>query len=122
MYPPSDSQYFDPNSLSYIQEKIPWSEGEGLSVMLMGDLNARFETSVCNIPIRVRIPDCDRYTYPAIPDPVERTSYKVSILPTICVDHAWLVVNNLKSGKMYHESTLTYRAGDQWTSELDKLR
>lgn len=50
--PPSDSQYFKPNSFSFIQEKIKWAENEGLGIMFMGDLNARFGASVRNIPLR----------------------------------------------------------------------
>lgn len=96
--PQSDSQYFNPNNFSYIQEKIQLNEAEGLGVMLIDDLNGHFRTSVRNIRIRAGIPDCNRYTYPVIPDPIERLSYNVSILSTICIDHALLVLNNLRSG------------------------
>ena len=117
--PPSDSQYFNPNSFSFIQEKIKWCEEEGLGVMLMGDLNARFGASVRNIPVTAGIPDCYSYTYPVIPDPVEKISYNASILSTICIDQGLLVLNNLKSGNKYYESRLSYRAGNHWISELD---
>ncbi len=110
--PPSDSQYFNPNSFSYIQEKIKWSESEGLEVMLMGDLNARFGASVRNIPVRAGVPDCYSYTYPIVPDSVVRLSHNASVLSTICIDHALLVINNLKIGNIHHESKLTYRAGN----------
>lgn len=72
--PPSDSQHFNPNSFSFIQEKVKWSESEGLGAMLMGDFNARFGASVQNIPVRAWIPDYYSYTYPVVPDPVERMS------------------------------------------------
>lgn len=85
----------------------------------MGDLNVRFGTSVRNIPVRAGIPDGNRYSYPVIPDPVERLSYNVDMLSKICIDHALLVVNDLKFGNMYHERKLIYRIGDQWISELD---
>ena len=48
--PPVDSQYFNPNSFSYMQEKIMLGEEEDYKVLLMGDLkNTRFGTSVQNI-------------------------------------------------------------------------
>ena len=46
--------------------------------MLMGDLNARFGVSVRNLPVRAGIPDCDSYTYPVIPDSVERLSHNAN--------------------------------------------
>ena len=85
--PPSDSQYFNPYSFSYIQEKVRWSEDEGLGVIVMGDLNSRFGTSVRNILKRAEIPDSHTYTYPFIADPVEGQSNNASILITICRDH-----------------------------------
>ena len=51
----------------------------GLGVMLMGDLNARFGLSVRNIPVRAGILNCDGYTYPVIPDSVERLSHNANI-------------------------------------------
>lgn len=40
--PPSDSQYFNHQSFRLIQ-KVKSCEKEGMGVILMGDLNARFE-------------------------------------------------------------------------------
>lgn len=67
--PPSDSQNFNQNSFSFIQEKIKWSESAGLGVMLMSDVNARFGASVRNIQVRAGMPDCCSFAYPVMPDP-----------------------------------------------------
>lgn len=40
--PPTDSQYFNPNSFSYIQEKSVCVKEENCHVLLMGDLDTRF--------------------------------------------------------------------------------
>lgn len=38
--PPSDSQYFNPCSFIFVQEKLKWSEDKGLGAVIMGDLNS----------------------------------------------------------------------------------
>ena len=61
--PPSDSPYYDPSSFSSIQEKVKSYEEQGMSVALLGDINARFGGSVRDIPRSANIPDAHRYTY-----------------------------------------------------------
>ena len=117
--PPSDSQYFDPYSFSFIQEKLRKSEEKDLKTIVLGDMNSRFGTCVRNIPVRAGIPDCDLYNYPMIPDLVNRPSSNSGILADICVDYKLLIVNNLRYMNKYYESTLTYKAGNEWMSELD---
>ncbi len=117
--PPSDSQYFNPYSFSFIQEKLRKSEEEGLKTIILGDMNSRFGTSVRNLPMRAGIPYCDMYSYPVIPDLVDRPSHNADILADVCVDNKLLIVNNLRYMNRCYESALTYKAGNRWISELD---
>ena len=112
--PSSDSQYFDPYSFSFIQEKLRKSEEKGLKTIVLGDMNSRFGISVRNIPVRAGNPNCDLYNYPVIPDLVNRPSSNADILADICVDHKLLIGNNLRYMNKYYKSTLTYKAGNEW--------
>ncbi len=54
-----------------------------------------------------------------IPNLVNRLSSNADILADICVDYKLLIVNNLSYMNKYYESTLTYKAGNEWVSEVD---
>ena len=117
--PPADSHYFNPSSFSYIQEKIVSGEEENCSVLLMGDMNTRFGSSVRNIIDGLPICCPEQYTYPVIPDRVNSTNENASIMSTVCVEQNLIVINNLKFNDMYYASNLTYRKRNDWVSELD---
>ncbi len=54
-----------------------------------------------------------------IPNLVNRLSSNADILADICVDYKLLIVNNLRYMNKYYESTLTYKADNEWVSEFD---
>ena len=84
--PPADSHYFNPNSFSYIQEKIVSGEEENCSVVLMGDMNTRFGSSVRNIIDSLSLCCPEQYTYPVIPDQINSANENASIMSTVCVE------------------------------------
>ena len=117
--PPTDSQYFNPNSFSYIQEKIISGKEENCSVVLLGDLNTRFGCGVRNILGNIRTPDCDNLAYPVIPDKINSANENANIMSTVCIEQSMVVLNNLKFNERYFESKLTYRKKSEWVSEVD---
>ena len=116
--PPADSPYFNPILFSAIQEKVK-AVKEDTSIVLFGDLNARFGAAVQELPARAEIPDAIHYTYPRIPDPVAAPNDNAIAMAALCVSEGLVVVNNLKTPDKYFPSNLTYRKAAHWISELD---
>ena len=90
---PSDSQYFDFASLSYIQEKVK-SRKHGYSCITVGDLNARFGEAVSELLEAFVLEQC---LYPNVPDRIRTINDNASALLGICIDGNLLVLNNLKT-------------------------
>ena len=105
--PPTDSQYFNPISFSYMQEKIIRGEEENCRVLILGDLNARFGPSVRDILPSIVVPGSDNCTYPVIPDQVNRPNDNAQTMSTICMEQKLVVINNLKIGEKHFKSNLT---------------
>ena len=89
------------------------------SFCIIGDLNSRFGTYVRNLPRLSDLSNNEMYTYPTIPDPVERPNDNAYILSSFCVECKLLVLNNLKVNEKHFVSKKTYRKGNEWLSELD---
>ena len=117
--PPIDSQYFNPNNFSYIQEKIISGKEENCSVLLMGDLNTRFGYGVRNTLGNMSTLDGDNLAYPVIPDQTNSSNENVNIMSTVCIEQSMIVVNNLMFNEIHFESNLTYRKRNEWISEVD---
>ncbi len=64
--PPIDSPYFDCTLLSNIHTKVKMRR-YGVSCMIVGDLNARFGHSFCELPVCLEQSQC---SYRSIPDPL----------------------------------------------------
>ena len=116
--PPSDSPYFSHDSFASIQDKVVGNEFENKYVII-GDFNARFGEFVRELPMGAELPDCDDYSYPHIPDHVDRLNDNAYVLATLCIDHKFVVVNNLRVRGKEFPSSVTYKQGDVWISELD---
>ena len=71
---------------------------------IIGDLNARFGTSVRNISLQSSNTDIKECTYPHIPDDISTPNDNAYLLSTICVDHNLLVLNNVKTPTKYFPS------------------
>ena len=115
--PPSDSSYFNPDQFSSIQEKLKGSVHD-TKFFIIGDLNARFGSSVRNLVLNNRSEE-GGYSYPHIPDPVRAPNGNANTLATICAESELIVVNNLRTPTSQFSSELTYRKGLVWKSELD---
>ena len=116
--PPSDSPYFNHQSFSAIQEKIESFDGDKKFVVI-GDFNARFGSSVRNLPIKSKIPDAHLYTYPSLPDDVTIANDNAYVLGTICSDNNLLVLNNLSNVTKLFRGGKTFKKKNEWISELD---
>lgn len=116
--PPSDSPYFSHDSFASIQDKVI-ENGNEKKYVIIGDLNARFGEFVRELPMRAELPDYYDYSYPRIPDHVDRLNDNAYVLATLCIDHKFVVVNNLRVREKEFTSNVTYRQGDVWISELD---
>ena len=86
---------------------------------IIGDMNARFGSSVRNIPLRSSTPGIVECTYPIIPDDVPLLNDNSYLLSNLCVDNSLVVVNNIKTATCHFPSNKTYKKGKQWISELD---
>lgn len=117
--PPTDSQYFNPNAFSYIQEKISSGEEENCNVLLIGDMNTRFGNGVRNILTDTVNLGFRQLSYPEIPDQINVPNENANTMSTLCVEHNLVVVNNLKYDENLFKSKLTYRKRNEWISEVD---
>lgn len=85
----------------------------------MGDLNTRFDTGVQSFLLHSVVPGSDYFTYAAIPDQGNIHNRNENDMATVCRERNLVVVPNLKCGKKYHKSNLTYMKGNEWISEVD---
>ena len=116
--PPTDSQYFNHQSFVAIHEKLLDYKGN-TKFFIIGDLNARFGSSVRNISLQSKCPDIKECLYPYIPDDVSGPNDNAYLLSTVCIDHSLLVLNNVKTPTKYFPSQKTFKRRDHWISELD---
>ncbi len=90
--PPSDSPYYSNYSFAVLQEKL--SDVESCKKFLfIGDTNARFGVSVCDLLSRVEAPGCHMSCYPTIPDDARNPNDIAYILSTVCENNNLLVLN-----------------------------
>ena len=82
-----------------------------------GNLNARFGTSVCNIPLRSNIPGIHECTYPYIPDPISSPNDNAYVSSTLCADNDLVVLNNIQTSTCHFPSKKTFKKGNQWISD-----
>ena len=115
--PPRDSIYHSDVLIGAIQEKIKVKQDK--SLVLIGDINARFGTSVRNIKYDLSAPS-NVVSYPSIPDPVPHPNYNGSLFLSLCADNNLIVVNNAKTINKHFQSKLTYKQGSTWKSEVDQ--
>jgi len=118
--PPSDSTYFTPQTFANLHEKMS-DYNENIEFLILGDMNARFGSSVRNIPLRSTTPDISLCTYPSIPDDIQSPNNNSFLLSSLCVDNKMLVVNNLQTPSRYFPSNKTYKKRNNWISELDTV-
>ena len=116
--PPSDSTYFTPQAFASLHEKMS-DYNENIEFLILGDMNARFGSSVRNIPLRSTTPEISLCTYPSIPDDIQSPNDNSVLLSSLCVDNNMLVVNNLQTPSRYFPSNKTYKKRNNWISELD---
>ncbi len=116
--PPADSRLFDPTQFSGIQDKVK-STDNNTKVVILGDMNTRFGTSVRDIPASMELRDAAQYMYPRVPDPVSAPNVNAVTMATICSQEALVVVNNLKTPTRHFPSKQTFRKVTRWISELD---
>ena len=102
--PPSDSPYFSLASFSSIQAKIKMSEYYHKGCVIIGDLNARFGSTVRELPVCI---DAPNISYPDLPDPVRVANDNANAMFGICVEENMVLVNNLKFGDRSFPSGLT---------------
>ena len=110
--PPADSQYFNHQSFVALREKM-LDFKSNLKFCILGDLNARFGSSVRNIPLRSSTPDINKCTYPNIPDEVPSPNDNAYVLSSICVDNDLVVLNNLKTATSHFQSQKTFKKRNQ---------
>ena len=82
-------------------------------------MNARFGTSVRNIPLRSSTPEIQAFTYPDISDNITSPNDNAYILSTICVDNDLIVMNNIKTPTCHFPSRKTFKNRVEWVSEID---
>ena len=116
--PPSDSTYFSPQSFVNLHEKMVDYRGN-IDFCIIGDMNARFGSSVRNIPLRSSTPGIVECTYPIIPDDVPLPNDNSFLLSNLCVDNNLVVVNNIQTATCHFPSNKTFKKRKQWISELD---
>ena len=69
--------------------------------------------------MRAALPGSSDYSYPNIPDHVDRPNDNAYVLTTMCMDLKLVVINNLKFREKEFASRMTYKQGNTWISELD---
>ena len=116
--PPSDSPYFSHDSFASIQGKVIENSGNNRYVII-DDCNAKFGDSVRELLVHTNLPDRDAYSYPSIPDQVNRPTENASVLAAMCTDLNLVVLNNLRAGDKEFASKLTYKQANVWVYELD---
>lgn len=113
---PLGSLYHDPASFSSIQEKIKTCEEMGLTVTLVGDINARIGE---RIPLSSSTSDTHRFAYPYITDPVRVTNNNGALLQAICIEEQLLTVNDLNIDNRHFQCKLTYKKAGVLESMLN---
>ncbi len=105
--PPSDSPYFKHSSFASIQDKV-MEDGNEKKCVIIGDFYARFGEFVRELPMLAELPDYNDYSYPHIPDHVNRLNDNDYVLATLCVDQKFVVVNNLRVREKEFRGNMTY--------------
>ena len=113
--PPHDSFYFNEASFSYIQEKNK-EESTVSRCIIIGDVNARMGNKVRELPVHLDLRDL---SYPTIPDPIANANINGNLIYSICCENKLLIVNNASINSKHFKSSLTYKQGRIWVSELD---
>ena len=118
--PPTDSTYFNHNLFAYIHEQM--SDYKGYKdICIIGDLNARFGSSIQNMPSRSNNPVIQSFSYPVIPDNITSPNDNAFILSSICIDNDLVVVNNVKTPYCHFQSQKTFKRNMLWVSEIDTI-
>ena len=84
-------------------------------------MNARFGSSVRNIPLRSSSREINMCTYPFIPDDIPTHIDNSYLLSNLCVDHDLLVINNLQTPTYNFIGNKTFKKRNNWISELDTV-
>ena len=111
--PPSDSIYHSLAPLTEIQAFLHDNPDE--KILIIGDLNARFGDSREEFLHDKNLPPGTHYLPSADPvnSPNENARYVLSSLSSL------LLINGLTIGHKSYPSSLTFRRGPNWISELD---
>lgn len=115
--PPSDSQYFSLDVFAAMKRKIMYSHAKN-GCIIMGDMNARFGKAVRDLIELCELPGLN-ISYPIIEDCVDMKNDNAEFLSAICLDHNFIVLNNLKVEDKHFVIGKTFRKRDVWVSELD---
>ena len=103
---PSDSPYFSMDSFACIQEEcVVYSN----KCLVIGDLNARLPD--------LSLFDNDQLSFSPNPDPGSNPNGKT--LTPLMLNHSMVPVNHLITSDLSCASSLTYRKGSTWISQLD---
>ena len=110
---PPDSQYHSFLPIAELQEKLMRTPEEQL--LVLGDLNARFGNSRNTFLQGKRVPDGTYYK--ASPDPISNPNHNARLIASAL--EPMILINNLHTPEKEFETSLTFRQGTRWVSELD---
>ena len=116
--PPTDSSYFNHQLFANLHEKINDYNGFN-NICIIGDMNARFGSTVSNLLSRSSNPGIQACSYPVIEDDISSPNNSAFLLSSICVDNELVVLNNIKSSVHHFQSKKTFKRTNQWISEID---
>ena len=116
--PPMDSSYFNHQLFANLHEKINDYNGFN-NICIIGDMNARFGSTVSNLLSRSSNPCIQACSYPVIEDDISSPNNSAFLLSSICVDNELVVLNNIKSSVCHFQSKKTFKRANQWISEID---
>ena len=105
---PDDSPYYDEAIFGQLHRIM--NENRNQVFIIFGDLNARVATpDLTQVAPNLNYPSCKDDTM----------NYNGRQLLKLCRDNDLVIVNNLKLHDVAFPSGLSYRKGNNWTSELD---
>ena len=105
---PDDSPYYDDAMFGQLHNIL--NENKDNVFFVFGDLNARVAT-----PDLTQV--SPNLSYPHCTD--DKTNYNGRQLLQVCKDNDMVIINNLKVENISFPSSLSYRKGKNWVSELD---
>ena len=105
---PSSSPYFSEAEIAQLQAR---STDENTNYVIVGDLNSRFGSKVCELTKKG-----EKMRYNPVDQSLNDNGKKIL---QICEDNELFVVNNLQTEFKRFSSALTYRMRKKWISELD---